>query len=246
MRLALLSDIHANREGLDACLADARRRGYDRLAFLGDIVGYGADPAAAIETVRAEVGKGAIALLGNHDAAIDGDDSNLNRVARAALAWQRTQLSAEQRAFLRELPLTAELDDVTMVHATACAPRGWEYVLDNDSAERCIRASEGRVTFCGHVHAPALWLLAHNGTAQPHRPAIGLATPLSAPRRWLAVIGSVGQPRDHSPAAGYAIFDTELSEITFLRVPYDCEAAARKILAAGLPENLALRLMQGQ
>ena len=114
------------------------------------------------------------------------------------------------------------------------------------SAERCIRASEGRVTICGHVHIPAVWLLAHNGTAQPHKPTIGFETPLPAPRRWLAVIGSVGQPRDGDPAAGYAMIDTDKSEIVFLRVGYDHETAARKILDNGLPVVLAQRLMTGR
>lgn len=245
MRLALMSDIHANREAFEACLGDAHRRGFDRLALLGDIVGYGADPVATVEMAQAEVAKGAIALIGNHDACLDRGDEDLNKVARAALSWTRAQLSEGHRMFLRELPLTAEVDDVLMVHASANAPQSWEYITNGGAAERSIRASDKRVTICGHVHVPALWLLAHNGTAQAHKPAIGLSIPLPPPRRWLAVLGAVGQPRDGVPGAGYAMLDTDAAEITFLRIGYDHEAAARKILAAGLPESLALRLMRG-
>jgi diadenosine tetraphosphatase ApaH/serine/threonine PP2A family protein phosphatase len=245
MRIALLADIHANREALEACLADVRRRGADRLVFLGDVVGYGADPEFAVDTVAEEVAAGAIALKGNHDAAIGGP-ADMNDVAAAAIAWTIPRLDAAQRAFLHGLPLTASEADRLYVHASAAAPERWSYVVDAACASRSFAATDKRVTFCGHVHIPALYSLAATGKLLGFEPVPGTPIPLLAQRRWLGVIGSVGQPRDGVPAAGYAIYDAPVGELTYLRVPYDIAGAARKIRQAGLPEQLATRLERGR
>src|SRR5262245_42486521 len=108
MLTALLSDIHGNREALTACLAHAAASGAGRTLFLGDYVGYGADPGWVIDTVAAEVERGAVALLGNHDAAIAVPDGDMNEVAAAAIAWTRQRLDARHRAFLHQLPLAVE------------------------------------------------------------------------------------------------------------------------------------------
>jgi predicted phosphodiesterase len=124
MRIAILTDIHGNREALSACLAHARLLGVDRLIFLGDYVGYGADPVWAVETVGALVAEGAVALLGNHDAAIDGSDASMNTLAQAAIRWTRGRLSAEHRAFLSGLPLVHEEGNVLYAHANGYDPGG--------------------------------------------------------------------------------------------------------------------------
>ena len=123
MRIAFLSDIHANREAFDACLAHAMRQKADRLVFLGDLVGYGADPAYVVETVRDLMGKGALTILGNHDeAAVHGNTEGMNDYARAALEWTHRALDAEARDFISGLPMTIEEDDRLYVHSEASSP----------------------------------------------------------------------------------------------------------------------------
>jgi diadenosine tetraphosphatase ApaH/serine/threonine PP2A family protein phosphatase len=134
--------------------------------------------------------------------------------------------------------------DRLFVHASAATPAAWEYVLGPAQALRSLRATDCRLTFCGHVHAPALYDLC-DGKLAGSTPAAGVATTLSPERRWLAVIGAVGQPRDGNPQACYALLDEERGVLTYVRVPYAIETAARKILDAGLPPFLAKRLRRG-
>lgn len=246
MLIALLADIHANREALVAVLAHAREAGVQRHIFLGDVVGYGADPAFAIETVGEHVERGAVALLGNHDAAIEDGSEGMNDMAAAAIAWTRDVLKPSHRAFLQRLPLAHEEGERLFVHASARAPATWPYVTEPRDAERSLAATDARTTFVGHVHVPMLFHMGPSGRAEYFRPVAGAAVPLLRQRRWLAVIGSVGQPRDGSAAAGYALLDTHKDTLTMQRVPYDVETAQRKIRAAGLPETLARRLSAGR
>jgi diadenosine tetraphosphatase ApaH/serine/threonine PP2A family protein phosphatase len=245
MRIALFTDIHANREALTACLDHASRNRIDRYVFLGDYVGYGADPVFAIETVMDHVGRGAVAVLGNHDAAVVMPDRNMNDAAFAAVEWTRGRLDPAHMAFIKGLPLTREDDGRLYVHASADAPGEWHYVTDRYSASRCLKATSARLIFCGHVHVPALFHTAPSGRIGRFRPHDGVEIPLIAGRRWLAVIGSVGQPRDHNPAACYAVLDAARNVLTYIRVPYDVETAARKIRDAGLPTWLSQRLIEG-
>lgn len=247
MRIGLLADLHANREALEACLKALARAGCERHVFLGDLVGYGADPAWVVDAVRGHVAAGAITVLGNHDAAVDDPAaSRMHEQARAAIAWTRTQLDDAQRAFLRALPLQVEEDDRLYVHANAWEPGGWSYIGTEQAARRSIGATRQRLTFCGHVHEQALYFDSTvAGAASSFQPAHGIAIPLLPTRRWLAVVGACGQPRDGNPAASCAWLDTERGQLTFLRVPYDHERAAAKIREAGLPEAFAHRLVTG-
>src|SRR3954454_10078813 len=129
MRTALLTDIHANREALAACLTHAQDCGVGRFVFLGDYIGYGAEPGWVVDSVMAMVERGAVAILGNHDAGLFTEDPDLNESARVALDWTRKQLSARQLDFLRARPLTVEEGDRLFVHATASNPAGWDYVV---------------------------------------------------------------------------------------------------------------------
>ena len=246
MLTALLADIHANREALVACLAHAEASGAERYVFLGDYVGYGAEPGWAVDTVASYVQNGARAILGNHDAAVFGSDADMNETARAALIWTREQLNGGQRDFLRGLPLTAEKDGRLFVHASAWDPSGWDYVTGPAAALRSFTATEHRTTFCGHVHVPEVYHLSLTGKIAAFTPAAGTAIPLLPQRRWLAVIGSVGQPRDGIAAASYAMLDDARDTLTYMRVPYDVAGAAAKVRAAGLPMVLSLRLLQGR
>jgi diadenosine tetraphosphatase ApaH/serine/threonine PP2A family protein phosphatase len=245
MLIALLADIHGNREALTACLADAERTGAERYVFLGDLVGYGADPVWVVDRVADMVEAGAVAVLGNHDAAALSPRESMNAVAAAAIAWTRTRLNAAHRAFLAQLRLTVDDGDRLYVHASASAPDTWIYVMSAREAFQSFRATPHRLTFCGHTHFPALFNESVRTLPQHHVPVDGSPIPLLGQRRWLAVLGAVGQPRDKNPAACYGLFDAESSRLTYLRVPYDVELAARKIRKAGLPEFLAARLTMG-
>lgn len=246
MRLALFSDIHANRAALLAVLADlAARGGADRIVILGDVVGYGPDPEWCAERVAVLVEKGAICLLGNHDAAVAGGDVEMNITAKRAMVWTRTQLSDAAKGFLSTLPLTARIDDMAFVHASANDPQDWLYVSSAERAWPSFRVSDARLIFCGHTHVPLLVSYEPSGRVTGLRIPQGRPVPLIRSRRWLSVVGSVGQPRDGVAAAAYALLDTDKNEITFLRVPYDMTDTLQKMRAAGLPESLAMRLERG-
>lgn len=248
MRIALLADIHANLEALNACLRDARERGVDRFIFLGDIVGYGADPAACVDLVAEACATGAQALAGNHDNAVAGSEVGVNGPAAEAIRWTRTILGQAQRDFLAGLPLTIEEDDRLFVHASAHLPGAFPYIQDALDAARSLAATTAWLTVVGHVHRPALYNMTNVGKVLAFVPPIGTETPipLLTQRRWVAVLGAVGQPRDGNPAAAYGILDVAGRKISYLRVPYDIEAAAAKMRAAGLPSGLWQRLAAGR
>jgi diadenosine tetraphosphatase ApaH/serine/threonine PP2A family protein phosphatase len=245
MRIALMADIHANREAFSACLDHASGHGIDRYLFLGDYVGYNADPGWAVDTVMAQAERGAIVLLGNHDAAALTGPEGMNENAAIAIEWTRNRLSRTQLDFLARLPLTHAEADRLYVHASADNPDDWHYVTDSYAASRSLAATRAQATFCGHVHVPMLYQAPAAGNIVGVEPIDCGEIPLSRDRRWLAVIGSVGQPRDHNPAACYAVLDDERNMLTYVRVPYDVERAAHKVLQAGLPSVLSRRLYTG-
>lgn len=245
MLIAFMSDIHANRQAFEACLAHARREGVKRFCFVGDYVGYGGEPQAVVETIAALCEDGALAVRGNHDEATAGDGGAMHEAAAQAARWSHAQLTPGARAFLAGLPLVAIDEDRMFVHADASAPGQWRYVADAESAQRSLAAAAARVVVCGHVHVPALYAQAGEKTVA-FSPLAGVRTPLLKQRRWHVTLGAVGQPRDRDPAASYAIYDTERAEIAFQRVPYDIEGAARAIRTAGLSEGLAARLYLGR
>lgn len=247
MRICLLSDIHANREALAACLAHAKTIGTDQFAFLGDLVGYGADPAWVVDTIAGYCETGAICVLGNHDEAVFTEArADMRPEARAVVEWTRAQLDQRQRGFLEQLPLQVERDGMLFVHANAWAPSRWDYIASPFDARSSMAATTCRQTFCGHVHEPQLYHMGADWRAGAFTPVAGTPIPLGAQRRWLAIPGSVGQPRDGNPAACAALFDTANRSLTYYRVPYDAAAAAAKVRAAGLPQNLGARLEAGQ
>jgi diadenosine tetraphosphatase ApaH/serine/threonine PP2A family protein phosphatase len=246
MRLALLTDLHANREAFEACLAHAERQQVDQYAFTGDFVGYGADPAWVVRTVMDYVSRGAVAVQGNHDySVVRPVKPQMHAEAREVIEWTRSQLNQEQMAFLANLPLTQKHGNAFFVHASAYDPVRWEYVTGVEEAERSLKASRSRIVFSGHVHAPALYRRADDGRMGRHVPEAGRRIPLQPQHQYLVLPGAVGQPRDQNNAACYAVFDDEAREIAYFRVPYDHGAAARKVIAAGLPIVFAMRLVEG-
>lgn len=246
MKFAVLTDVHANREAFQAVLADVAARGADRIVFLGDLVGYGPDPEWCVDKVAGLVAAGALCIQGNHDSAATGRDESLSVSASRAMDWTRTRMTDAHRAFLAQLPLTQSEGEVLFVHASANDPGSWLYVTSASMARGAFRSCEARVILCGHVHVPLLASSDMAGLVQVHTFRIAMPVPLIRSRRWLGVVGSVGQPRDGFVQAGYGMLDTAANEFTFRRVPYDASKTVQKIRAVGLPEELAVRLMRGE
>lgn len=249
MKIALLSDLHANLRALDACLAHARGLGVQRFAVLGDLVGYGAQPAEVVGRVRELALAGAAVLQGNHDALAVAPPAQIRTLDESGSAWTHARLGAADLEFLAGLPLTVSDGAAFLVHASADQPQRWHYVTNAHRAEASLAAACAdvavRYVFGGHVHQQTLYFRGSSGRLMQFVPTPGAAIPVPPHRRWIATVGSVGQPRDGNTAAMYAMFDPGRAELTFHRVPYDHLAAAAGIRAAGLPEAFALRLEQG-
>lgn len=247
MKLALFTDLHANRQALEAVWAHARSLGFDRAAFLGDYVDYGADPVWVIDFVMARVQEGALAVKGNHDQAMaEGPNEHMGADVATSVHWTLPLLESRHRDFLASLPYTVRDGECLLTHANAHQPERWGYMHGNDDARRSLRATTARMVFCGHVHEPALFHMNALEKVAEFTPVAGVPIVLSRQRRWLALPGSVGQPRDGNPAAAWALLDAGRDTLTFHRVPYDHEEAARRIRAAGLPESHAERLSHGR
>ena len=246
MKTALITDLHANREAVEAVMEHARVQGAQSWVFLGDFVGYGADPGWVVDLVREQVTQGALAVQGNHDlATVLGPNPAMRPDAHAVIEWTRSQLSPAQLDFLASLPIQQQRGDLLFVHANAYLPTGWDYLFNASLALRSMLATRCRLTFCGHMHQPRLFHASTVGRAGEFVPKPGAPIPLLADRQWLVIPGSAGQPRDGNPAAAYAIFDGEATTITYHRVDYDRDTAAGKVRAAGLPLRLAARLQDG-
>jgi diadenosine tetraphosphatase ApaH/serine/threonine PP2A family protein phosphatase len=246
VRLAVFSDIHGNRQAFEACLKAARSHGAERTILLGDFVGYGADPEWVVETAMDLVARGAIALRGNHDQAVNSSAETMNAEAQIAMEWTRGRLDAAQRRFLAELPLMVEDEGRLYVHSEASHPARWNYVRSTSDAAKSMIVTPAHVTFCGHIHRPALYSMSATAKMTSFLPKTDVPVQLLRGRQWLAVMGSVGQPRDGDPSAAFALYDTVTYQVTYCRAPYDVQTAANRIRANGLPPWLADRLSQGR
>ena len=246
MLLAVLSDIHGNRQAFEACLKVARATGVERFILLGDFVGYGADPEWVVDTAMELVAGGAVAVRGNHDQAVNSSAETMNADAQIAIEWTRGRLDTAQRRFLAELPMLVEDSDRLFVHSEASSPQRWHYVRSTADAAKSLISTSAHVTFCGHIHRPALYSMSVTAKMTSFVPKTDVPVQLLRGRQWLAVLGSVGQPRDSDPSASFVLFDTVSCQITYCRVPYDIASAANKIRENGLPPWLADRLSQGR
>lgn len=250
MKLALLSDIHSNLQALQACLDHAKQQGADRYALLGDLVGYGGDPAPVVDRIIQLAREGAVVIQGNHDEMALNPPVKKNHLGEATADWTHSQLSVEHRQFLSGLPLTACIESCFLVHASADAPSSWRYVDDERSALVSLKAATAnpqiRYVFGGHVHHQTLYYKGGSGGLMAFQPTAGVAIPVTGSRQWIATVGSVGQPRDGKPLAMYALFDVAQSRLTFHRVAYDHAAAAAAVRRAGLPDYFAQRLEEGR
>lgn len=250
MRLALLSDIHANIQALEACLIHARAQKAQRFVVLGDLVGYGANPAAVVERIMLLTEEGALVIQGNHDAMAITPPTEIKTVGDSTAAWTHSQLSAVQRDWMASLPLTLQLGSALFVHASVNEPERWRYVYDQRAAKASLDAAatwaDVRYVFGGHVHLQTLYYRGAGDGLMVFHPQPGVAVPVPRHRQWLCTVGSVGQPRDGNTQAMYCLFDTERAQLTFHRVRYDHYAAASAIRQVDLPEFFADRLESGR
>ena len=266
MKYAILSDIHGNLEALNAVLAKCREEGVDEYISLGDIVGYNANPKECLDLLRSL--KLAGAVKGNHDEYAAGNDSAMegfNPHAKAAVIWTKSKLSPADRAYLTGLPMRKTLKNtlITIVHATLDSPDSWGYIFDAHHAADNFAYQFTPLCFIGHSHVPVAFckkplslrtdrmideLVSWEGNNVPEshfQRSDYISINLEAGHKYLLNVGSVGQPRNKDPRASFAIYDSDLKNVTRYRVPYDIASAQQKILDAGLPERLASRLAQG-
>ncbi len=240
MKYAILGDIHANFEALQAVLADARKNGVTHYVSLGDIVGYNASPVECLETVRE---LNCPVVRGNHDHYCAGDDKleGFHPVAADVVDWTRRQLSREQRDFLGSLKYVTRVETFTIVHSTLDTPEMWGYVLDKLEADASFAYQSTSLCFYGHTHVP----LAFEKTDRV-RSGFYSKVKITLGRKYFINVGSVGQPRDGDPRAAYVTFDLINNLVELHRVPYDFRITQKKIRDAGLPDRVASRLAVGR
>ncbi len=242
MRYGLLGDIHGNLEALTAILDafDKLPTPIDALVCLGDIVGYGANPEECLAMIRE---RGALIVAGNHDHAAIGklDIAYFNQFARKAAIWTQEHLSAESKEFLSNLPFVIHTEHFAAVHGSLQSPEQFNYVQTLRDAEYNFSAMDKSLLLLGHSHQPLAFFDTH-----PMTYTLDPIIPLETDIKTIVNIGSVGQPRDEDPRACAAMYDSQINEVSLIRVDYDIEIASGKIADAGLPEALALRLALGK
>jgi predicted phosphodiesterase len=243
VRAAIVSDIHANLQALEAVLDEIDASSCDALWCLGDLVGYGADPNACVALLRE---RSTICLAGNHDLAVTGAISleDFSPGARAAAEWTRSVIDAGALAFLEALEPFDEDQSVALYHASPRDPI-WEYVVSSFQAMLCLDAQPRRVGVVGHSHIALSFCRRDGGTVLGEKRDAGDVLDIRH-GEWLLNPGSIGQPRDGDPRAAWLELDLERWTATFHRTDYDINAAAAAITAAGLPDSLAQRLHVGQ
>ena len=231
MRYALVSDIHANLQAWNAVLLDIRSRKIDRIICLGDIVGYGPDPARVLESVHANIDH---LVLGNHDAVLCGkmDASLFGEAPRKIIDWTRGQLTQDAVTFLRSFPLTLRAPGFRCAHGEFGDPGSFEYIIDPEDAVPSWNSVEEQLLFVGHTHRPAIFLLGSSGA--PHM-VTAQDFVVEAGKRYIVNVGSVGQPRDGEARAAYCVLDADKRAVYWHRVPFDIDAYRESLSAAGLP-----------
>lgn len=239
-KYAILGDVHANLEALQAVIEDARQKGVTDFVCVGDVVGYNASPSQCIKIIR---DLGCITVRGNHDHYCSYAESldDFQPLAASVIAWTRRQLSEDDVQWLHGLPYKKACSGFTLVHSTLDVPERWEYVFDTLAVEANFNYQMTALCFHGHTHVPMIY--------EKQREIMRIEPckiKLSLGKKLFINVGSVGQPRDNDPRSSYVTFNTKTKEIEFVRVAYDLETAMEKNRKAGLPERLAARLAIGR
>jgi len=240
VKIAIISDIHGNQEALDAVFEQVEAQDVDRILCLGDVVGYGPDPAACLQMV---VERCEVIVAGNHEHAVLDllDLDYFNPIARQATLWTRSQLDEDQLEILRNWPLVHQEEHFSLVHGSLDQPDLFDYIQTTWDAHLSFQQLQTPVCFIGHSHVPVTFLLSDviryntDAVVQLHEGLQGIVN-----------VGSVGQPRDGNPAASFVIYQPEEGRVERFRVEYDIEKVQEKIRNSGLPEFLAERLEEGR
>jgi predicted phosphodiesterase len=242
--IAIVSDVHGNRQAFEAVLAAIDSSACERIWCLGDLVGYGADPDACVELAR---GRSELCLAGNHDLAVIGTlpVEDFSAWAYAATSWTQATIKPETLSFLQSLAPSDHREGLGLFHASPRDPV-WEYVLSAQQAAECLDAQQDRICLIGHSHVALSFSRQSSSELTAGQTRADAERLELASGEWLLNPGSVGQPRDGDPRAAWMELDLERLVATYHRVDYDVEAAGAAIRGAGLPEGLAERLRYGQ
>lgn len=240
MKYAVIADIHANLEALEAVLADTKEQKCTHYCCVGDVVGYNANPKECLDIIR---GMNMPCVKGNHDEYCSSEDDldGFNPHAAEAVNWTRKQLSKDDRQWLRDMKYVKLVASFSMVHATLDGPQRWGYVFDKLAAAASFTYQNTSVCFFGHTHVPVAFIrdsVVRGGTYSKFKVEQG--------RKYFVNVGSVGQSRDNVAKATYVIYDLDEGSIELRRLDYDIPKAQKKILDAGLPPRLAERLAFGK
>ena len=244
---AIFSDIHANIDALEAVLEDIRDFPVRGMFCLGDIVRYGPEPGACVKHVMENC---AASVLGNHEAMLLLADKILEEdwdvPIRKPLQIAKEQVSKSELGWLRDLPITVDLDPITLSHASLNDPTDFNYIYETTEVEAHFAAQSTFISFNGHTHVPSIW------EENPDTLGVRSLTPgdkpvrLDSSRRYTVNVGSVGQPRDDDPRASYALYDYEERILLMRRVKYDIKRAQARFKKAGLPAHNAARIAKGE
>lgn len=242
MKIAVISDIHGNRQALEAVLNDIAPRDCVKVLCCGDLVGYGGEPNACIEMIRS---RNIPCVRGNHDDLMVHSErmGKLRAEIRASVRWTRNQLSSAAKEWLGNLPFQHEYAGIQILHASHVFHPPWPYIVNLRSASANFLFQKAKLAFHGHTHVPVLCMHSRGSTPKVIHFQNLILPPHS---KCLLNVGSVGQPRDRDPRASYVIFDSKTREVSLQKVSYDIEAAADAIRQAGLPERFATRLQEGR
>jgi predicted phosphodiesterase len=245
MKYLIISDLHSNLEALSAVMAMVKRKRFDRILVLGDLVGYGANPNQIIDIIRRL--KQAVVIRGNHDKVASGLESgeNFNRAAMQSALWTRSKLTPDNRAYLSRLPQGPVMVDGEIVVSHGTPLDEDAYIFSDYDAYEVFQAFDFKICFFGHTHLPVIYAVSNQRlyTFRPNGDRVRIE--LVEGYKYMINPGSVGQPRDKNPMASFAIYDSENRSITFKRVEYSIPKTQDKILKAGLPQSLANRLAIG-
>lgn len=246
MRYLILSDIHSNKEALSAVLSFVKRKPWDKAVFLGDLVGYGANPNQVVETLRHL--KPLVAIRGNHDKVCSGLEEGelFNRMALEAALWTRKKLTPASLRFLRSLPQGPAVVDGQFAIAHGTPIDEDAYIFGELEALNVFRHTDYPLCFFGHSHFPVIFALSPDAITTMLTVAPSFRFQLKEGVRYLVNPGSVGQPRDGSPLTSFAIYDSDSRVVTIHRLRYPLRKTQEKILGAGLPRPLADRLSIGR
>ena len=242
MRYGIISDIHGNLEALQAALDDLSKERIDKYLCIGDVVGYGADPNTCIRLVKSL--DPAVLIAGNHEWGVAGllGLEYFTEIAGAAIVWTKSALGRDEIEYLSSFKLAHEADKFTLVHGTIESPEKFYYMMTSDDARKNMELTKTPLCFVGHTHVPGIFYSYDGKVGYAPGPKVNI----DRDKKYMINIGSIGQPRDSDPRACYAVYDDGEETVEIRRSSYDIASAQAKILKAGLPKSLALRLALGR